>query len=265
MHYCEEFRERITEHIIDREDLMGSADFQQELLVCPACLDFYAESREMIEALSAVDLTISQDQWSAMDRRLRTRILNVQTAVAVYDSRKTGAPPSASAVARSLKKRLSLQLAAVAAMLLITAGLYRLATPLVNLERLRAPAPRAMYVDPSVSLDPVTVDFLEESELLLRNLMKITPNDTDDLADTMRVANGQLADIQQRKDAAADVPPVVDVIDTYETILRDIRNLDGRNAAEDIADIQSRIRKNGLIANIKAFQPSVTPASFDVR
>jgi len=150
-------------------------------------------------------------------------------------------------------------------MLLITVGLYRLATPLVNLERLRAPAPRAMYVDHSVSLDPVTVDFLEESELLLRNLMKITPNDTDDLADTMRVANGQLADIQQRKDAAADVPPVVDVIDTYETILRDIRNLDGRNAAEDIADIQSRIRKNGLIANIKAFQPSVTPASFDVR
>src|SRR3989442_7232373 len=268
MHYCEEFRERITEHIIDREDLMGSADFQQELLVCPACLDFYAESREMIEALSAVDLTISQDQWTAMDRRLRTRILNVQTAVAVYDSRKTGAPRSASAVARSLKARsarLSLQLAAVAAMLLITVGLYRLATPLVNLERLRAPAPRAMYVDHSVSLDPVTVDFLEESELLLRNLMKITPNDTDDLADTMRVGNGQLADIQQRKDAAADVPPVVDVIDTYETILRDIRNLDGRNAAEDIADIQSRIRKNGLIANIKAFQPSVTPASFDGR
>ena len=73
MHYCEEFRERITEHIIDRENLMGSADFQQELLVCPACLDFYAESREMIEALSAVDLTISQDQWTAMDRRLPMR------------------------------------------------------------------------------------------------------------------------------------------------------------------------------------------------
>src|SRR5438552_18902371 len=99
-------------------------------------------------------------------------------------------------------------------------------------------------------------------------MMKISANDTDDLADTMRVANGQLADIEQRKDAAADVPPVVDVIDTYETILRDIRNLDGRNAAEDIADIQSRIRKNGLIANIKSFQPTVTtvtPVSFDFR
>jgi len=150
-------------------------------------------------------------------------------------------------------------------MLLITAGLYRLATPLVNMESLPAPVPRAVYVDDSVQLDPVTVDFLEESELLLRNMMKITASDTDDLAETMRVANGQLADIEQRKDAAADVPPVVDVMDTYETILRDIRNLDGGNAAEDIADIQSRIRKNGLIANIKAFQPSVTRATFDVR
>ena len=252
MHHCEEFRERITEHIVDREDLMGNANFEQELLICPACSDFYVESREMIEALSAVDLTMSQGHWDGIEHRLRMRFVN--TAAAVYDRRKTGA------------RRAPLQLfAAAAAMLLITVGLYRLATPLVNMERLGAPAPGAVYVDHSVPLDPVTVDFLEESELLLRNMMKITANDTDDLADTMRVANGQLADIEQRKDAAADVPPVVDVIDTYETILRDIRNLDGRNAAEDIADIQSRIRKNGLIANIKAFQPSVTPASFDGR
>src|SRR5207244_11127257 len=112
----------------------------------------------------------------------------------------------------------------VAAMLLITAGLYRLATPLVNMESLPAPVPRAVYVDHSVQLDPVTVDFLEEAELLLRNMMKLTANDTDDLADTMRVANGQLADIEQRKDAAAAVPAVVDVIDTYATILRAVRN-----------------------------------------
>jgi hypothetical protein len=119
-----------------------------------------------------------------------------------------------------------------------------------------------------VSLDPVTVDFLEESELLLRNVMKITPTDVDDLAEAKQAADGQLADIAQRREAAAEVPPVVDVIDTYETILRDLRNLDERSAAEDIADIQSRIRKNGLIANIKAFQPSVTtvtPVSFDFR
>jgi hypothetical protein len=250
MHHCEEFRERITEHIIDREDLTKNADFQQELLICPACSDFYAESREMIEALSAVDLSISERQWDGLEHRLRMRLV------------KTLAPPLRQQHTKSLTFA---PVIAAAAMLLITFGLYRLATPLVSMEALRAPAPRPVYVDHSVPLDPVTVDFLEESELLLRNMMKITVNDTDDLAETMRVANGQLADIEQRKDAAADVPPVVDMIDTYETILRDIRNLDGRNAAEDIADIQSRIRKNGLIANIKAFQPSVTPASFDVR
>ena len=250
MHDCEEFRERITEHIIDQEDLAEHADIQRELLRCRNCSDFCAESREMIEALSAVDLTVSERHWDAIQYRLRMRLVN------------TLAPRLRPPHTKSLTFA---PVFAAAAMLLITVGLYRLATTLVNMERLRAPAPRAAYVDHSVPLDPVTVDFLEESELLLRNMMKITANDTDDLADTMRVANGQLADIEQRKDAAADVPPVVDVIDTYETILRDIRNLDGRNAAEDIADIQSRIRKNGLIANIKAFQPSVTPASFDVR
>ena len=86
--------------------------------------------------------------------------------------------------------------------------------------------------------------------------------------DAKQVAGGQLVDIAQRKEAAADVPPVVDAIETYETILRDLRNLDERSAAEDIADIQSRIQKNGLIANMKAFQPSVTtvtPVSFDFR
>jgi hypothetical protein len=249
MHYCEEFRERVTEHIIDREDLLENADFQQELLSCSACSDFYADSRDMMEALSAVDLTISDRQWDAVERRLRTRLIN------------TLAPLPKRQYQRSLGFAPVL---AVAAMLLITFGLYRLTTPLVTMQSVRVPA-YPVYIDHSVPLDPVTIDFLEESELLLRNLMKITPNDTDDLAETMRVANGQLADIEQRRDAAADVPPVVDVIDTYETILRDIRNLDGRNAAEDIADIQSRIRKNGLIANIKAFQPSVTPARFDIR
>ena len=145
---------------------------------------------------------------------------------------------------------------------------YRLATPLVNTQGVAVPGPQTVYVDHGVPLDPVTVDFLEESELLLRNVMKIRPTDVDDLADAKQVAGGQLVDIAQRKEAAADVPPVVDAIETYETILRDLRNLDERSAAEDIADIQSRIQKNGLIANMKAFQPSVTtvtPVSFDFR
>jgi hypothetical protein len=255
MHQCEEFRERITEHIIDREDLAANAEFHHELLICSACSEFYAESREMIDALSTVDLNISERQWDGIEYRLRMRIVNESTVAAVYDRRKTGA------------HRASLQFAfAAAAMLLMTIGLYRLTTPLVNTQRVAAP--QTVYVDHSVPLDPVTVDFLEESELLLRNVMKITPTDVDDLVEAKQTADGQLADIAQRKEAAADVPPVVDVMDTYETILRDLRNLDEKSAAEDIADIQSRIRKNGLIANIKSFQPSVTtvtPVSFDFR
>ncbi len=53
MHNCEEFRERITEHIIDREELTAMAEFQHDLRVCSGCSEFYAESREMIEALSS--------------------------------------------------------------------------------------------------------------------------------------------------------------------------------------------------------------------
>jgi hypothetical protein len=296
MHQCEEFRERITEHIIDREDLVGNAEFQEELLLCSACSEFYVESREMIEALSAVDLSISERQWHGIEHRLRI----VDEVWRHSPPRRGGvAPRSASPIGRSLKegagvvssakpsgrsdhpvcafgaaspplrggewRRVVPPLLAAAAMLLLTIGFYRLATPLVKLERPATSAAPAAYVDPSVSLDPVTVDFLEESELLLRNVMKITPNDMDDLADAQKVANGQLADIEQRKEAAADAPPVVGVMDTYETILRDIRNVDERSATEDIADIQSRIRKNGLIANIKAFQPVATPVSFGVR
>jgi hypothetical protein len=323
MHQCDEFREQITDHIIDRENLAENAEFQRELLTCSACSEFYLESRDVIEALSSVDLSMSERQWHGIEHRLRMRIISAppaareaqarakrerdsakpqempaasireaqarakrerdsakpqempatsireaqarQRAASINDRRETGAPRSASAIARSLNRRAWLQVLAGAAMLLVTIGLYRLSAPLVNLERSATPATPAVYVDPSVSLDPVTVDFLEESELLLRNVMKITPNDMDDFADAQKVANGQLADIEQRKEAAADVPPVVDVMDTYETILRDIRNVDARSATEDIADIQSRIQRNGLIANIKAFQPGISPVSFGGR
>jgi hypothetical protein len=111
-------------------------------------------------------------------------------------------------------------------------------------------------------LDPVTVDFLQQSELLLRNVVKLTPDDTEDLADVKRMAGEQLLAIDQRKDAAAQVPPVLNVMDTYETVLRDIRNVDERRGMDDVQDIQSRIQRDGLIANIKAFQPRVTPVSY---
>ena len=109
------------------------------------------------------------------------------------------------------------------------------------------------------------MDFLQQSELLLRNVVKMGPKDTEDLADVQRTAGEQLLAIEQRKDAAAQLPPVRNVMDTYETVLRDIRNVDEKSAADDMPDIQKRIQRNGLIANIKAFQPRVTMVSFDAQ
>lgn len=253
MHQCEEFRERITEHIIDRRDLSANAEFQRELLVCCECSEFYTESQEMIEAISSVDFEISEDHLNAMAGRLRSR-LQAEAAVAALDHR-----AQSGAWIASLQWR---ELLAVAALLLVTIGLYRVGAP----DEPAAPAnAEYVYVDHSIPLDPVTVDFLEESELLLRNVMKIAPSDVEDLAEAKGVAARQLAAIDQRKAAAADVPPAVNVMDTYETILRDIRNANGQGAAEDISDIQNRIQNNALIANMKAFQPTVSVVNISLR
>ena len=71
MHDCEEFRERIAEQIIDQEDLSDDIHVQRELRICRRCSDFYAESREMIDALSSADFGLSEGEWSAMAHRLR--------------------------------------------------------------------------------------------------------------------------------------------------------------------------------------------------
>src|SRR5262249_27732229 len=154
--------------------------------------------------------------------------------------------------------------AAASALFLITIGLARLAVPVATVQQ-PAGSPDAVYVDHTVPLDPVTVDFLEKSELLLRNVMKISPGDADDVADAKKAAGQQLAEIKLRKEAAADVLPVADMMDTYETVLRDLRNVDQRTAPDDIPDIQRRIQRNALIATMKAFQPAVTPVSFGLR
>jgi hypothetical protein len=253
MHNCEEFRERITELIIDHEDVAAQSEFQGELSMCSSCSEFYVQSQEMIDALDQIDLTISANQWNGIESRMCDRIRPV---AAVDERRKAG------------KKIASFRWAqfvvAAAALLLITIGLSRFSAPATDPQRADK-STQAIYVEHTVPLDPVTVDFLQESELLLRNVMKMTPDDTDDLADAKKVASEQLAELNQRKEAAADVPSVVGVMETYETILRDLRNVDERSADEDIGDIRKRIQQNGLIANMKAFQPRVTEVSFSLR
>ena len=74
MHVCDEFRERITEQMLDRANVDNDVDTQRELLVCSSCADFYTESREMLDALSAVNFEIPENQWDSMADRLQVRI-----------------------------------------------------------------------------------------------------------------------------------------------------------------------------------------------
>jgi hypothetical protein len=241
MHNCEEFRERITEHIIDREDLTVDPRFQPELLICTDCAEFYADSCEMMRALASVDATVP------LDMRFRPAFKFQQNNFLLEFERGR----KARAYGRILQWA-----AAAAALFLVTVSLLRFPRPV-------APPPaEATYIEHPVPLDPVTVDFLQQSELLLRNVVKLAPSDTEDLADVKRKASEQLLAIEQRKDATAQLPPVRNVMDTYETVLRDIRNVNEKTAADDMPDIQNRIQRNGLIANIKAFQPRVTMVSF---
>jgi len=261
MHHCETFREKITEQIIDREDIAANPQFQTELLLCSGCAEFYAESREMIEALDGLDLATSERQWKGIELRLHAAILEERN----YNLQWTHRPVQPLSKRKNWINRAAASFwstspfwASAAVLLLITVGLSRL-------PELVPDTPRVVYVEHTVPLDPVTVDFLEESELLLRNVMKIAPSDMEDLAQAKRVAGEQLAELQQRKEAAAEVLPVVGVMETYETVLRDIRNVDERSPDADIGDIQKRIQQNGLIPNMKAFQPRLTEVSFSLQ
>ena len=265
MHQCDEFRERITEHIIDREDLSRTPEFQRELLICSSCSDFYAESREMIEAISSVEFPVTDDQLNSMTGRLRSSLQAESTVAAVFSeggalSRLRFADRRQSSAWRAVFQWR--ELLAAAALLLVTIGLYQIATPEPPA---LASTDQFVYVDHSLPVDPVTVDFLEQSELLLRDAMRMQPADAEDVADVRRAAAEQLIAIRQRKDAVAEVPPLVSVMDTYETVLRDLRNLSAQDAAEDIDDIRSRIQNNALIANMKAFQPTVNVVNISLR
>ena len=255
MHVCEDFREKITEQIIDRRDLDNDAEVQRELLICNSCADFYAESRDLIEAMSAVRFDVADVQWEAMADRMRVRILEAHAAQA-----------RSSWLERFGISRRSLRpyvpaFAGLAAMILIVVGVSRMTTSLINeAPYVSPPMVSATQVigEPNPTLDPVTVEFLEQSELLLRTVMNLPANSSDDLHDAQKAASRQLIALDQRKEAAAEVERAVKIMDKYELILRELKNIDTATAAEDLTDIRKRIEKNGLIAGIKALQPKVS-------
>ncbi len=263
MHVCEDFRERITEQLLGHCDFDNNVEVQRELLVCNRCADFYAESKEMVEALSSVHFDVPEDQWSAMADRMGARIRQEYATRQHSGWRAWFKQPSFTA------RTYLPAFAGAAAMLVLTVGLYWLSPPLV----LRTPevtmnAPTSAIVDPGVnpdpSLDPITLEYLEQSELLLRSVMKLEPTSVEDVEEAKIMADRQLIALDQRRHAAVELPPVVTAMNKYEDILRDIRNLDRRFAADDIADIRKRIGKTGLIADIKSFQPRISLVEADL-
>ncbi len=262
MHVCEEFRERITERILDHRDIEQEAEIQRELLLCSDCAEFHAESRELIDALSGVAFDVTDEQWNAMAGRLNARIHQDDAArrKPVW-SRLPGLSPVGS-------RAWLPAFGAVAAMLLVMAGVYRLSARLIQTVPATANPPLSAALDPVAdpdpTLDPVTVEFIEQSELLLRNVMNLKPNSPDDVEQAKTIAARQLIALDQRKQAAVDNQPVVIAMDKYENILREIRNISSRPVADDIADIQNRIERNGLIAGLKAFQPRINVVEADL-
>jgi len=256
MHVCEEFRERVTEQILDRTDLDQSVEVQRELLVCNSCADFYSESRDLIEAMSGVRFEIEESQWDGMADRLRTRIL------ADYAERTRPSWFARLGLVWNVRPYVP-AMAGALAMMLVAFGVYRMAVPIItetekSMGQVQQTSATVVLGAPNAGLDPLTVEFLEQSELLLRTVMKLQPSHIDDLEETRLKASKQLMGLRQRKEAAAEMPRAVVVMDKYEMILRELRNLDERPAADDIKDIKNRIEKNGLIASMKAFQPKVS-------
>ena len=241
MHICDEFRERITDRIIDGIDLSSDPEIQRELLVCNDCADFYSESRDMLDAISTVEFEIPEMQWDAMADRMRSRIYQ--------EGARRGRPVW-------LRWFYVPAFAAVAALLLITITLSKRpqpASPTIGQVGVVVPVTNPVDIDPSV--DPITAEYLQQSELLLRSVMKLKPSSVEDVEDARRIALHQLVALDQRKEAIAEVKPLVTVMNKYETVLRDIRNLETRPHADDITDIKNRIEKNELISNLTAFQP----------
>jgi len=61
-------------------------------------------------------------------------------------------------------------------------------------------------------------------------------------------------EIGEQKDLAGNFAPVRMTLDEYENVLREIKNM---GSSEELVDLQKRILANGLIANLKAYQPQV--------
>jgi hypothetical protein len=230
MHDCQKFREDWLDGL------------QTEKPVCGDCREYCQDATAVLMALDKLrdpGPEVSDNYWADFNSRLRVNLVK----------------------ANASKKRSTLRMYSIAAVgaaacivFTITWATLRLSAPPLQDAQSRQPGQIALVDDHIEGLDTQVVDYLGRSELFLRTFTKIEPSRIEDIEDARIRASRNLAGIANQKEAAADFAPVRITLDEYESVLRDIKNMD---SLEDIADIKSRIQRNGLIANLKAYQPRV--------
>ena len=231
MHDCQKYRE---------DWVCGT----REETACSDCRTFCNEVDAVLAALGVSSSPIpeaSEQFWTGFENRLRTRLAE---EMAVADRRVSSYRWGAAvAVAASLA-------------VVLTWGSLRLPSPSTEQARTARIEFDQNHIE---GLDPGVVNFLGQSELFVRNFTKIEPTYEEDIEDARNRASRSLEGIALQKQAAGDFEPVRITLDEYESILREIKNLE---SPQDIADIQMRIRRNGLIANLKAYQPRAVRVSY---
>ena len=230
MHECQKFREDWT---------VGLAhDFGD----CEECSSFCVEANFILLATDAEAQRVpelSQIYWDRFEDRLHAKLSRENTANRFR-----------------FYLKWSVAAATAAAIAIVIWGVAPMSRPAMNEA---SAAPQIEFVDEHIQgLNPTVVTFLAQSELFLRSFTKIDPSYVEDLNEAQTRAKQSLAEIETQKLRAADFVPVRTALDEYESVLREIKNVD---SAEDLADIQSRIRNSGLIASMKAYQPQVVLVS----
>jgi len=220
MHDCQKFRE---------DWIDGTA---RDLTDCEECRSFCEEADVILQATAGAAQPIrefSEEYLNGLENRLHDALVQENASQTYHAYWKWSGVAAAAAIA-----------------MIVTWASIRPSPP--------AP-PQVELVDDHIQgLDPMVVTYLERSELFLRNYTKIEPSDVEDLDDSRARAKQSLMEIGEQKELAGNFAPVRITLDEYENVLREIKNSDSR---EELADIQTRILANGLIATMKAYQPQV--------
>jgi hypothetical protein len=250
MHDCQRFR----------EELLGLISDSQPEALSPGCVPCRQYAREAaalfahLESLRSDVPNLPPDYWAGFNNRLKQALIEDASACVQFSGR--------------WERTFGIVLACTAALVIAVCTLAWRATHVVLDPRtagaaasspLAAKPAEIRVVDDHVEgLDQDMIHFFSQSEMFLRAFTRISPSDIEDIEDARTRAAEQLAGLEERKRAAEDFVPVQIVLDEYQNVLRDIENLQSSESiADDIADIQGKIRQNGLVAGMKTYQPRV--------